>query len=265
MASTPSASALTAVLRCRGNIWARNPPTKRPATSAYSLGLAGGALHDSPAERSRSHKAPTWEGFLQGERLVVGRRLGVAYNSSRVDRTVLREKGSRDKNKLCYPKLPQSRAHDPQDAHSAASGAQNALVRQLALKLKPTLPGSDTCSQIIQAIKYEKYAAHICKIVFVQETGEFSTGVLKVSITSSCLMENSGQLPSFALTGWSSLKSTCLSLTALVSEIMFCKLAVLCRSSRSPDGAPQHLLGPQDAKNCKNDALQVNVKAVQFN
>lgn len=31
MASAPSASALSAVLRCRGTVWSRNPPAKRPA------------------------------------------------------------------------------------------------------------------------------------------------------------------------------------------------------------------------------------------
>ncbi|XP_062278878.1 uncharacterized protein LOC133983722 [Scomber scombrus] len=258
MASTPSASALTAVLRCRGNIWTRNPPTKRPATSAYSLGLAGGAVRDLPDERSRSHKAPTWETFLQGERIVVGRRLTVTHNSSRVDAKILREKDSMERNTFCHPKLSQSRAHATLDVHSAACDAQNAPVRQLALKLISNLPGTDACSQIVQMIKCEKYAAHICKIVFVQEINDFPKDILKVSITSSCLMENSGQIPSFVLTGWSSVKSTCLSLTTLVSEIMFRKLAVLCRSSCTPDGAPEHLLHRQDAKNLQNDALQAN-------
>ncbi|XP_030248532.1 uncharacterized protein LOC115566721 isoform X2 [Sparus aurata] len=78
MASTPSASALSAVLRCRGKIWTRNPPTKRPAASVYSLGLSGGAVRDPPAERARSNQASAWEAFLRGERVVVGRRLAVA-------------------------------------------------------------------------------------------------------------------------------------------------------------------------------------------
>ncbi|KAF1388313.1 hypothetical protein PFLUV_G00088910 [Perca fluviatilis] len=67
MASTPSTSALSAVLRCRGNIWTRNPPTKRPATSAYSLGLTGG----SPVERTRSNQASAWEPSLQGDRALL--------------------------------------------------------------------------------------------------------------------------------------------------------------------------------------------------
>ncbi|KAM7383048.1 hypothetical protein PAMP_002735 [Pampus punctatissimus] len=247
MASTPSASALTSVLRCRGNIWTRNPPTKRPPTTASSLGLAGGSVRDSPAERSRSHYEPTSEAFLQGQRVVVGRRLAVEYKSSRVGGKISREKSSKEKNNLYYPKLSQSRAYVTHDAHSAA---QNALVRQLALKLISNLPATDICSQIIQSIKYEKYAAHICKIVFVQETNEFPTGSLKVSINSSYLMDDSRQIASFSLPGWSTLKSTCLSLTALVSEMMFCQLAVLCRSSISPDDASQ-----QDVK---NGALRAN-------
>ncbi|KAM7421407.1 hypothetical protein PAMA_015505 [Pampus argenteus] len=239
MASTPSGCALTSVLRCRGNIWTRNPPTKRPPTAASSLGLAGGPVRDSPAEKS--------EAFLQGQRVVVGRRLAVEYKTSRLVGKISREKGSNEKNTLHYPKLSQSRAHVPHDARSAA---QNALVRQLALKLISNLHAADICSQIIQLIQYEKYAPHVCKIVFVQESNEFPTGILKVSLNASCLMDNSGQIASFSLPGWSTLKSTCLSLTALVSEMMFCKLAVLCRSSISPDGASQ--------QEVKNDALRAN-------
>lgn len=258
MASTPSASALSAVLRCRGNIWTRNPPTKRPATSVCSLGLAGGVVRDSPAERTRSNQESACEAFLQGERVVVGRRLTVAYKSPRVDGKVQREKDSRDINKLCHPKLSQSSGH----AHSAVPGVQNALVRQLARRLTSNLPGTDSCSQMIHMIKYEIYAAHICKIGCVQESSEFPAGALKVSITSPCLRENAGQIPSFMLTGWSTLKSTCLSLTALVSQFMCLKLAVLWRSSSSPDDAPQHLLSQQDEKHTRNDALQVSVDLV---
>ncbi|KAF3839510.1 hypothetical protein F7725_018227 [Dissostichus mawsoni] len=74
MASTPSASALSAVLRCRGNILTRNPPTKRPASSAYSLGLAGVC----PAKRARPNQSSAWEAFLQG--VSGGRSVTVAFN-----------------------------------------------------------------------------------------------------------------------------------------------------------------------------------------
>ncbi|XP_029307953.1 uncharacterized protein LOC115021574 [Cottoperca gobio] len=232
MASTPSTSALSAVLRCRGNIWTRNPPTKRPAASACSLGLAG----VSPAERAQSNQASAWEAFLQGDRVLVGRRVTVAYKSPRVEII-----------KLCQPKCLQS----SRDTRSDMPGVQNALVRQLLRSLSANLPGIDKCSQIIQKIKHETCAIHICKIVCVQEINTFPVGVLKVSITSSCLVEHSGQIPSFVLTGWSTLKSTCLSLTALVSGFMFLKLALLWRSSSIPDDALQH-------QNIKNNALQAN-------
>ncbi|XP_042338137.1 uncharacterized protein LOC121939069 [Plectropomus leopardus] len=225
MASTPSASALSAVLRCRGNIWTRNPPTKRPATSAYSLS-------GSPAERARSNQATAWEAFLQGDRVLVGRRLAVAYESPRWDGRVLREKHCRENNNLCHQKLSQSAG----DARSAAPGVQNALVRQLVRRLT----GRDKCSQIIQKIKHETGATHICKIVFGQETSEVPAGVLKVSLTSSCLAGKAGEKPSYVLPGWSTLRSTCVSLTALVSELMLQKLVELWRSCSSPDDAPQH-------------------------
>ncbi|KAE8289156.1 hypothetical protein D5F01_LYC13036 [Larimichthys crocea] len=107
MASTPSASALSAVLRCRGNIWTRNPSTKRPANSVYSLGMAGGVLRDSPAERTRSNQAPAWEAFLQGERVVVGRRLNVACKSPRVDELMFLKLGVLCRSNSCSVDAPQ--------------------------------------------------------------------------------------------------------------------------------------------------------------
>lgn len=249
MASTPSASALSAVLRCRGNIWSRNPPTKRPA----SLGMTGG----SPVESSRANQASTWEAFLQGDlHVVVGRRLTVAYKSARVDGAMLRGKDAREINKLCHKQLSQSAG----DARSAVrNGVRNALVRQLARRLISSnnllLPGTDRYSQMIHKIKYE---THMCKIVFIQESSsELPADVLKVSITSRTLMEHAGQLPSFVLTGWTTLRSTCLSLTALVSEFMCLKLAVLWMSSSRPDDED----GDDDVlqhQNIRNNTLQAN-------
>ncbi|XP_041649748.1 uncharacterized protein LOC121513827 [Cheilinus undulatus] len=253
MASTPSASALSAVLRCRGNFWARNPPTKRPATSAYSLGLAGSVVRDSPAERSRANQASPWESFLQGERVAVGRRLTVAFESPRVDGKVQRGKDSKDMNKLYHPKLSQSSG----DARSAVPGLQNALMRQLTRTLTSNLPGIDKCSKITQKIKYETNAAHVCKIVFVRGTRGFPAGVVRVSITSPCLLEKKGQTPALVFTGWSSLKSTCLSLTALMSQLVLMKL--LYGSSSIPDDAPQLLLS-QEEENSGTEVLQANVR-----
>lgn len=242
MASTPSASALSAVLRCRGNIWTRNPPTKRPAASAYSLGLSAGTLRDSTAERTGSPQSATWEAFPRC--VAVGGRLTVAY---KVVGKTPREKDSREVNKLCFPKLSQP----PRDAHSAPPGVQKG---QLARRLTPNLPGRDKCSKIIHMIKYESCAAHICRITFVQDMSELPAGMVKLSVTSPCLV--TGHIPSFVLSGWSTLRRSCLSLTALVSEIIFYELAVLCGSNNSLHDAQQHLL---DEEKRSKDALQANV------
>lgn len=237
MASTPSASALSAVLRCRGNIWTRNPPAKRPASSAYGLGLAGGALRDSPGERSGSHQASAAEASPHGECVVVlvGRRLIVSYRSDRVGGKV-----SRAVSGLPYPKLSQSPGH----AHSAAP------ARVLASRLS----GNNKCSKIIQ-IKSEKYPAHIRKSALVK--GEISASVLKLSVTSPpCLV---GQIPSFVLNGWSVLRSTCLSVTCLVSKILFLNLGDVRSSGSSPDDAPGHLLCQRDEENSSSRSLQVRV------
>lgn len=248
MASTPSASALSAVLRCRGNIWTRKQPSKRPATSVYSLGIAGGTVRGSPPERTRSHQASTWEDFLQGQCVLVGRRVTLAFKSVREDVKALSEKDSRKFIKLCHPKLAQS----PGDAQSAVSGDPNSMVRQLAARLVSHLSGRDTFSTIIRTIKHNTYASHVCKIVFVQ-----GSRALKVSITSPYLMENAGQMPDFVASCWCTMRSACLSLTALVSGFLFLKLAVLSRSSSSPDSSP-HLLSQLGEKSIRTDTLQVS-------
>lgn len=247
MASTPSASALSAVLRCRGNIWTRKQPSKRPATSVYSLGIAGGTVRGSPAERARSHQASTWEDFLQGQRILVGRSVTLAFKSAREDIKALSEKDSRKFIKLCHPKLTQCSG----DAQSAVSGDPNAMVRQLAGRLVSHLSRRDTFSTIIRTNKHNSYASHVCKIVFVQ-----GSLALKVSTTSPYLMDNAGEMPDFVVSCWSTMRSACLSLTALVSGFLFLKLAVLSRSSSSTDSSP-HLLSQPGEKSIRADALQV--------
>ncbi|KAM9852380.1 uncharacterized protein ACBR49_005459 [Aulostomus maculatus] len=237
MASTPSTSALTAVLRCRGNIWTRNPPTKRPATSVYSLGLAGGSVCDSPAERTRSRQVPPWESFLRGERLVLGGRLTIQYNGRTLRETDPRETDDRD------PKLP--RALAAEDAHSAAQ-----LVRQLALRLTCNLHGADKCSQITRAIRRSR-PTRVCKIIFVQ--GASGQPVLKVSVTSPCGTERAGPIADLGSAALTALRNACLSLAALASDALFCKPAVMY--SRRND-APQRWLRQQSAKN--KNALQAN-------
>lgn len=251
MASTPSASALSAVLRCRGNIWTRKQPSKRPATSVYSLGIAGGTVRGSPAERTRSQHESTWGDFLQGQRVLVGRRVTLAFKSA-VDVKAPREKDSRKFIKLCHPKLAQSSG----DAHSAVPADPNAMVRQLAGRLISHLSGRDKFSTIIRAIKYNTYASHVCKIVFVQ--GINQSPALKVPITSPYWMNNAGQMPDFVISCWSTMRSACLSLTALVSGFLFLKLAVLCRSTSSPDSSTR-LLSQLGEKSIRADALQVSI------
>ncbi|XP_039972824.1 uncharacterized protein LOC120783730 [Xiphias gladius] len=212
MASTPSASALSAVLRCRGSIWARNPPTKRPAASACSLGLA------PPAEPNRSKQASAWDAFLDGERVVVAGGLTVAYRSPQLDGKMLRKEDFRESKKPHHAKP----SHSPGDAHSA-------LVPEPAHRLASDLPGTDKCSNIIQMIKHETYAALIREKVLLKEIG-----VLNVSITPPCFMESAEHFPSFLSDGWSALKSNFLSLTALVSEFMVLRLAVLWGVRRRP-------------------------------
>ncbi|XP_051521392.1 uncharacterized protein LOC127422079 [Myxocyprinus asiaticus] len=64
MASTPSASALSAVLRCQGNILARKQANKQPVASVYGLGMAYDANSDSrPGNSDKSYFRALW-GFV---------------------------------------------------------------------------------------------------------------------------------------------------------------------------------------------------------
>lgn len=203
-------------------------------------------MRDPPAERARSKQASAWEAFLRGERVAVGRRLAVAYKSPKVDGEKLRGTDSRESDRSSRPRLSQP----PGEARSAVPGVQNSLLRRLARKLTLNLPTAHKLSEMIQMVKCETHATNICTMAFDQEMSEFHPGVMKVSITSPYVLDRTGLkgLPSFMFTGWSTLKSTCLSLTALVSELMLLKLMVLCRSSSSKD-APQHLESQQEDTN----------------
>ncbi|XP_062254709.1 uncharacterized protein LOC133964561 [Platichthys flesus] len=231
MASTPSASALSAVLRCRGNIWARNPPTKRPASAGYSLGLAAGARRDPPAERNRPNRPSAWE---VGALAAVGGRLSVSCASPQADGKVLRGKDFSEINK----------SYDPERSRSAP-GVHSALVRSLTRKLRPNLPVVDTCSRMIHVIQCETYAAHVCNFIPLKGSSEWPAAVWKVSITSPCL--NAGQL-SLVRTG---LKSPRVSLTDLLSHFMCVRLQV---GTRSDDAT----LSPQEEKSLNDDDLQEN-------
>ncbi|XP_054878849.1 uncharacterized protein LOC129353521 [Poeciliopsis prolifica] len=164
MASTPSASALSAVLRCRGNIWTRNPPTKRPASAAYSLGLAGGPLRDSPAERGGSSRGSERRIL----RLVSAAGLSVCCKG---DSEAPAEEVFRKNHKLSS-KLSQSPA-------CGAPSGQKAPLQQR----------EDVFSKIIHIIVPEA-PERICLQGFIQ----LPAGVLKlsVSISSGLKVQNPG-------------------------------------------------------------------------
>lgn len=187
--------------------------------------------------RAGSHES-AWEAFLHGERVVVWRGLTLTLHSPGLDVKEARNNDSRGINKLRHSNLSQTSG----DARSAVPGAQNTPVRRLAHTLMSYLPGIETFSTIIRTSKYRTHEVHACKVLFVEE---FPAAGLKVSIKSACLMENGGHMPYLVSSSWSALKSTCLSLTALVSELVFLKLTELCRSNSSPD-APQRLLSKLD-------------------
>ncbi|XP_028985220.2 uncharacterized protein LOC114843135 [Betta splendens] len=195
MASTPSASALSAVLRCRGNVWTRNTPSKRPATAGYSLGLGVGTQRDAQPERARSSQTSAKAASLRGER--VRGRLLVAHTSPRVDGGALRDEDVAGVKKSLYPKLWRLPAR-----------------AQAARGLTPELRGAGTCSKITHFIQRETRRESCAR---ARHPSGAAAGVLKVSVASPVALEDAAHV-------LDALRSACVSVAALVSQLMLWKL-----------------------------------------
>lgn len=81
MSSAPSASALSAVLRCRRNIWSRNSPSPPPLSAAHSAGAARAPAASAWGAVSRRERART-EGVIT----VVFQSLQAGFRAPRSDR-----------------------------------------------------------------------------------------------------------------------------------------------------------------------------------
>lgn len=97
MSSAPSASALSAVLRCRGTIWSRNPPSQQPRSAARSRA--------PPGRRS----APAWEASGLRERVLLGKIITVVFGSLQVAFRAPRSKRWRAEARHAAPAAPKAR------------------------------------------------------------------------------------------------------------------------------------------------------------
>lgn len=198
MASTPSASALSAVLRCRGKIWTRNPSAKRPAPAAYGLGLAGAALREPSAERGGSSSAAARGGSSSAAArrlLPPGERGGLLSVACRWVTQDTFTQDSEKMNKLLSPKLSSGSARA-----AAPRGQQHSHVR----KTTSHLPGRERCSKLTSVLPLEL-------VTYVPRR------VLKVTVTSPWSMGSTSP-------GWKKLRSACVTLTALLVS----RLSGLC-------------------------------------
>lgn len=219
MASTPSASALSAVLRCRGNIWKRNPQSKRPAAGVYgSLGL-GRSLVPARADLLRA-----------GEQRPLGRRrVTLAFKSHQDRDGSARDKTSRKLDKLRCSRVAQS------SGSARLQAVHDELVCQLARGISSFLPSwTDTFCGVVGTVTSRIRSSPSWEIAVVQ-LGGLPAGALKVSFISPCSVGNREHAPCLATSSWTTLKKACLSLTALVSGVMCSSLALLfCSSSFKP-------------------------------
>lgn len=158
MSSAPSASALSAVLRCRRNIWA--------GSAAHSPGAEG-----SPDERARPLASSTLEAIGPRERVMLGNILTVVVEADvRVPRN----------NRVSDPKLWR------EGARGTASWDPNAPERHLARGLK--------CASIYTSYKLDLLSALFLRISLsstrvIKTAGEipFSAFPEWATVKSACL------------------------------------------------------------------------------
>lgn len=212
MASAPSASALSAVVRCRGTILKRNPQSKRPAARVYgSLGVGHSSVPPARADLLF---------FLrQGEREPLGRRRVTLAFVSHHHRVKSAGDKSCELGKLRHSAVAQS-------SGSAHLAVHDKLVSQVARGLLSFLPSGG----VVRTVAYRVRSSSSWEVA--HELGAVSPGALKVSLTSHGSAGNSGHAPCFVTSSWTTMKKAWVSLTALVSEVMCSSLAlVFCSSS----------------------------------
>nr|XP_057909443.1 uncharacterized protein LOC131105400 [Doryrhamphus excisus] len=198
MASTPSASALTSVLRCRGKLLARNPPAKRTATAALSPALASRRRRDQSTDHNRSRRARVWA-FVPGERCV----LAAGFNSSPAGEAI-RGVGSRHPRGAA--RLPEPRGLTVTTRRPREAQQHDGVLRH----------------------------ARACQVRFLtRDPCRVSCDVWKAS---------------YVRAGWSTLSHTCWSLKLLLTQAVFCKMAMPCSTTR----------GRSDTANVTDGAVQMN-------
>lgn len=181
----------------------------------------------------------------------LGRRVTLALRSRQAGVENVVDKDSRELGQFCHPKVAQSSGR----AHSTVP---NAFVCQLARGFLSFLPGTQTFSKVIGTVHYKSRGSGVCETSSVQDLGTIPGAALKVGIMSPRSVENPGKVPRLASSSWSTLKNTCLSLTALVSGFWCLRLAVLFRSSSSD--AAQHLQSHLNGRQTDDTERQVSVQ-----
>nr|XP_023658391.1 uncharacterized protein LOC111839043 [Paramormyrops kingsleyae] len=216
MASTPSASALSAVLRCRGNIFARNQANKKRPGSGYSLGPKCGASGEPAASNA---SVDLRQPRLEWRALLFGGYAEVRDGISVVIRWELLTDRSRDAGASVSGRHVRTEAQVP-CSRSAAAPASNGRRRA-----EPCSRGSGFAETVLVALGSGKSTPP-------KETrgGRLAGAILGQSAPKACLFVqcllksrrfgNDYGPPVMLRAGWPSLKSVCTLLTAPLSDIL---------------------------------------------
>lgn len=222
MASAPSASALSAVLRCRGTIWKQNSQSTRPAVRVY--GSLGAGRTSVPA------RADLLLFLRRGEQGSPGRRRVTLAFTTHQDHVKNAAGGkSRELAVLRHSRVVQSSGR----AHFVV---HRELVRRLAHGVFSFLPSwTDTFGGVVRTVVHRVPSSSPWEVAVARNLGSLSQGALKVSLASHEWGEIGGHAQCLTASSWEKVKKACLSLTALVSEVMCSSLSLLfCSSSSKP-------------------------------
>ncbi|XP_036394928.1 uncharacterized protein LOC118784672 [Megalops cyprinoides] len=243
MASAPSASALSAVIRCRGNIFARNQANKKrpPPSAGYSIGLkcvagseSGVPTWDKEHVWEAGQTFPEWKSFFLGQRwdrnwvyLSIKwepRRkttknnhtdtwARVDYEGSRIQQTE-----SRSHVRESVASVPQS--HRRQAKRESDCSQPLLFIAEIRKCLALKNCGNTLGRETVCGKKEKNLSDKLLDIA--------PSKVLCISISyrSSGTHEQGIEPVTLCWNGWTTLKNKCLLLTALVSEILRMKFAI---------------------------------------
>lgn len=250
MASTPSASALSAVLRCRGNIFARNKK-RPPPGSGYSLGAKCGAAGESAVPiLGKEHgwefgqTLQEFKSFFLGQRVEIrnGVFLTVTLETSRKSRTDTHSSNRTAINDKERRKVSKTDSQNDPIGSLYFLQASSSRAAQQCYRLRFLKEPNSSQTRLFTSGIRECLGIKNCDeygMIVHSKSNKKLLGKLLDSATWKVLCVSISYLPksdrpreqiskpvALCWKGWTTLKNGCIILTAVISEMLRMQLGM---------------------------------------